>query len=56
VFFFSFLRIENLVKFNPKKEILVEFTLEKQIFQNFVNLFFKNWRNLARETNAGPKF
>jgi len=37
------------VKFNPKKEIIVEFTLGKKKFQKFLNFFFKKWRNLARE-------
>jgi hypothetical protein len=38
-----------LVKFNPEKEKLVEFTLEKQ---NFHNIFVLEWRNFIRKKNT----
>jgi hypothetical protein len=48
MFFFQFLSIEILEKFDPKIAKLVEFTLEKK-FQKFSQLLWKKWRNFARK-------
>jgi hypothetical protein len=47
-FFFQFLSIEILEKFDQKIEKLVEFTLPKKI-QKISQLLWKNWRNFARK-------
>jgi hypothetical protein len=48
MFIFYVFSIENLTKFDPKIAILVEFTLEKKINQNFLNFFFEiHLRNIS---------
>ncbi len=47
VFFFHFLSIDILAKFDPKIAKLGEFTRKK--IQNFSQLLWKKWRNFARK-------